>query len=80
MPLNDYHEACWKEINLGWEERVTRMCRETERSPAENRLVEGIFRHDDLPISIFVLIRFGYDGGAPEGRRYKVEESLWRTG
>jgi hypothetical protein len=80
MPLSDYQDACWKDINGAWEERVRRMCRYVEQSPNQRCLIEGIFRHDEESTCMFVLVRLGYDESASEGRRYKVEESLWRPG
>jgi hypothetical protein len=31
-------------------------------------------------LSIFVLVKMGWDEKAPGGKQYKVEDSVWRLG
>ena len=53
---------------------------EEEGTPRKRyALVEGIFMFN-ASLSIFVLVKMGWDEKAPGGRQYKVEDSVWRLG
>ncbi|KAJ3524353.1 hypothetical protein NMY22_g11035 [Coprinellus aureogranulatus] len=89
-PIHDYHEKCWKYINLPWADRVAAMVKDVEdgcepglfdddKPRKRYTLVEGIFMYN-ASLSIFVLVKMGWDEKAPGGRQYKVEDSVWRLG
>lgn len=78
-PLNAYHDACWKYVNLEWQTRVMRMYRDVEESNGWSCFVEGIFLLNEK-MCVFVLVKMAWDEDAVHGRRYKAEESVWRIG
>lgn len=78
-PLNAYHDACWKYVNLEWQTRVMWMYRDVEESNGWSCFVEGIFLLNEK-MCVFVLVKMAWDEDAVHGRRYKAQESVWRIG
>lgn len=77
--LDAYHNVCWRYINLEWDARVRRMCQDVKESNGCSCLAEGIFSHTQASC-LFVLVKLGWHADAKDGRRYRVEESVWRLG
>ncbi|TEB27603.1 hypothetical protein FA13DRAFT_1736458 [Coprinellus micaceus] len=76
--VRDVEDGC-EPGELNWRDSSHTGPDEEGRPRKRYALVEGIFMYN-ASLSIFVLMKMGWDEKAPGGKQYKVEDSVWRLG